>query len=231
MSLFAFILAAALPACTAEQKAQAVPYRSTGPDAPVARVESEYPSKEFFIGITGLTRIAVAVAEDGSSQPVCVLTADPPGAFEGAAVKALSQWRWPPGGKARLVSVPFSFQLDGFEQGDGKHVTVLKCEAAEALLKGAVLYWSWLMPAPTKRVIPESPLAIFDQPERGTVIVRLSILPNGKPWVICTSSKDIKSSLEQSFMGAAVSALRLWRWPPSAGPRSRGIFTVTVIFQ
>lgn len=74
---------------------------------PIYRAEAEYPIRELQRGREGFVVVAFDVNEGGMTENIRVLSSEPPRAFDNAAVRAVSQWRYQP-------------QTDG----DGRPITV-----------------------------------------------------------------------------------------------------------
>jgi len=62
----------------------------------VKSVQPVYPAKALASRIEGWVELDFTVAEDGQAQDIAVHAASAPGAFEDAAIKAVSQWRYQP---------------------------------------------------------------------------------------------------------------------------------------
>jgi TonB family protein len=62
----------------------------------VKSVQPIYPEKANLNKIQGWVELDFTVAENGQVKDIAVHATSPPGAFEGAAIRALSQWRYKP---------------------------------------------------------------------------------------------------------------------------------------
>lgn len=73
---------------------------SSLPDVQPARlvhhVEPEYPPAAFRQRIEGVVELAITIETDGSVTDVEVVSAEPPGIFEDAAMQAVRRWRYEP---------------------------------------------------------------------------------------------------------------------------------------
>ena len=80
------------------------------------RVQPDYPSKARRMNMQGRVMVRLVVDTTGSPQSCTILSADPPGYFEEAALEAARKTRFIPGkiaGKAvnTIVHLPFAFAL------------------------------------------------------------------------------------------------------------------------
>lgn len=76
---------------------------------PIKRVEPEYPEDALRTGKTGFVEVEFTVDAAGKVDTVSVVNAKPARTFETAAVKAVKQWRFAPGGDNRgKVRLDFS---------------------------------------------------------------------------------------------------------------------------
>lgn len=91
----AVALAAALPAQAAGLK-------------PVKRVEPQYPPEAARSGTTGFVEVEFTVDPAGKVASVSVVNARPSRMFEQAAVRAVKQWQFEPGGGKGKVRLNFS---------------------------------------------------------------------------------------------------------------------------
>lgn len=91
----AFALAAVAPAHAAELK-------------PVKRVEPQYPPEAARAGTTGYVELEFEVDPSGKVASVSVVSAKPMRTFEQAAVRALKQWQFEPGGGKGKVRLNFT---------------------------------------------------------------------------------------------------------------------------
>jgi TonB family protein len=69
---------------------------AAGDLALVKSVQPIYPAKASLSKIQGWVELDFTVAENGTVQDIAVHATSPPGVFEAAAIKALSQWRYKP---------------------------------------------------------------------------------------------------------------------------------------
>lgn len=68
---------------------------------PVKRVEPTYPPDAARAGTTGFVDVEFTVDASGKVASVSVVDAKPSRTFESAAVRAVKQWRFEPGGDSR----------------------------------------------------------------------------------------------------------------------------------
>jgi len=66
------------------------------PPRPQRTVAPEYPARARKKGTTGEVRLSLLVGVDGRVRDVRVLSADPPGVFDAAAIAAVRQWTYTP---------------------------------------------------------------------------------------------------------------------------------------
>lgn len=91
----ALALGAVLPVQAAELK-------------PVKRVEPTYPPEAARAGTTGYVEVEFEVDPAGKVAAVSVVSAKPTRTFEQAAVRAVKQWTFEPGGGKGKVRLNFS---------------------------------------------------------------------------------------------------------------------------
>jgi protein TonB len=91
----ALALGAVLPAQAADLK-------------PVKRVEPQYPPEAARAGTTGYVDVEFEVDPSGKVATVSVVSAKPTRTFEQAAVRAVKQWQFEPGGGKGKVRLSFS---------------------------------------------------------------------------------------------------------------------------
>lgn len=91
----AVALAAAVPAQASDLK-------------PVKRVEPQYPPEAARAGTTGFVEVEFEVDPAGKVAKVSVVNAKPTRTFEQAAVRAVKQWQFQPGGGKGKVRLNFS---------------------------------------------------------------------------------------------------------------------------
>ncbi|MGO4551371.1 energy transducer TonB [Lysobacter sp. 2RAF19] len=68
---------------------------------PTKRVEPQYPQAAARAKTSGFVEVEFTVSPDGSVASVSVVNAQPARTFEAAAVKAVKQWQFAPGGDSR----------------------------------------------------------------------------------------------------------------------------------
>lgn len=91
----ALALVAATPAKSAELK-------------PIKRVEPEYPPEAARAGTTGFVELELEVDASGKVSSVSIVSAKPTRTFERAAVRAVKQWQFAPGGGKGQVRLTFA---------------------------------------------------------------------------------------------------------------------------
>lgn len=80
-----------------------------GPDlSPVKRVEPTYPTDALRARTEGFVEVEFTVAADGTVSDVSVVNARPARVFERAAVVAVKQWTFAPGGGRGKVRLDFA---------------------------------------------------------------------------------------------------------------------------
>ena len=77
---------------------------------PIFRVEPIYPMYAITRGIEGWVSIEFSVTMNGKVVNPKVIASDPPRIFEQTALKAIYQWRYPPGNKSKS-SAHIKFEL------------------------------------------------------------------------------------------------------------------------
>ena len=75
---------------------------------PIKRVEPEYPADAARSGTEGFVEMEFTVNAAGKVESVSVVTARPTRTFEKAAVSAVKQWAFAPGGGRGKVRLDFS---------------------------------------------------------------------------------------------------------------------------
>ena len=63
---------------------------------PIVRVPPEYPAHEAEKGVEGWVKVQFAITAIGTVRDATVVDADPKGAFDDAALKAIARWRYNP---------------------------------------------------------------------------------------------------------------------------------------
>lgn len=91
--------------------------RDSATARPVAAVPPPYPREAAMNGIEGWVRLAVDIDERGRVRDVEVLSAEPRGVFDQAAVQAVRRWSWKPAivdgePRAQRVVQELTFELD-----------------------------------------------------------------------------------------------------------------------
>ena len=64
--------------------------------APLVRIPPRYPHSASRRGIEGVVKVAFTITKDGRVANPRVLTANPPGVFDKAAIKAIKKWKFNP---------------------------------------------------------------------------------------------------------------------------------------
>ena len=64
--------------------------------APLVRIPPRYPRSASRRGIEGVVKVAFTITKDGRVANQRVLTANPPGVFDKAAIKAIKKWKFNP---------------------------------------------------------------------------------------------------------------------------------------
>lgn len=75
---------------------------------PVKRVEPQYPPEAARAGTTGFVEVEFEVDPAGKVAKVSVVNAKPSRTFEQAAVRAVKQWQFAPGGGKGKVRLNFA---------------------------------------------------------------------------------------------------------------------------
>lgn len=75
---------------------------------PIKRVEPQYPPEAARSGTTGFVEVEFEVDPTGKVSSVSVVKANPSRTFESAAVRAVKQWTFAPGGGKGKVRLNFS---------------------------------------------------------------------------------------------------------------------------
>jgi len=74
---------------------------------PIKRVEPEYPPEAARAGTSGFVEVEFTVDAGGKVASVSVVNARPSRTFEKAAVRAVKQWQFAPGGGRGKVRLDF----------------------------------------------------------------------------------------------------------------------------
>ncbi|MEG3192681.1 energy transducer TonB [Lysobacter sp. D1-1-M9] len=75
---------------------------------PIKRVEPDYPRDAIRGGTEGFVEVEFTVGADGKVESVSVVNAKPSRTFESAAVRAVKQWEFAPGGGRGKVRLDFT---------------------------------------------------------------------------------------------------------------------------
>jgi protein TonB len=75
---------------------------------PIKRVDPQYPADAARSGTQGYVEVEFVVDESGNVASVSVVNAKPARTFEAAAVKAVKQWQFAPGGGRGKVRLDFA---------------------------------------------------------------------------------------------------------------------------
>ena len=87
------------------------------PPRVIRQIPPEYPMAALRKGLVGQVELRFLVERDGAVAQVQVISADPPGAFEDSAMRAVKSWRFTPGmyqGEPvrTWVRIPIAFELE-----------------------------------------------------------------------------------------------------------------------
>lgn len=93
-------------------------FRSDSDIQPIVRVNPQYPPRAAERGVEGWVHLEFTVTEQGTTENVVVLDADPPGIFNRAAIRAVEKWKYKPmmvnGKPVRWkTEVVLTFELEG----------------------------------------------------------------------------------------------------------------------
>lgn len=75
---------------------------------PTKRVEPQYPADAARTGTEGFVEVEFSVDASGKVESVSVVNAKPSRVFESAAVRAVKQWEFAPGGGRGKVRLDFT---------------------------------------------------------------------------------------------------------------------------
>jgi protein TonB len=78
--------------------AETAPETGLDPPRAVSRAKPQYPRAAAARGIEGVVKLEFTVDGEGNVVAPRVITADPPGVFDAAALEALSKWKYEPRG-------------------------------------------------------------------------------------------------------------------------------------
>lgn len=86
------------------------------PEQPIAevKVQPRYPVQAAYEGVQGFVELQFNVERDGSTSNIKVINAQPKRVFEEEAIRALSQWKYSPAGRAEAnkdIVVKLEFSL------------------------------------------------------------------------------------------------------------------------
>ena len=90
----------------------------------IQAVGPEYPEQAKAAGVQGWVKVRYDIGDDGVVENLVLVTSDPPGVFDAAALAAVAQWRYRPatldGAPVRVSGVvsTLRFALDGAERYD-----------------------------------------------------------------------------------------------------------------
>lgn len=93
---------------TALALAFVIPAKANADLKPLKRVEPEYPAAAARAGTEGFVEVEFTVNAAGTVESVSVVNARPSRTFERAAVQAVKQWTFAPGGGRGKVRLDFS---------------------------------------------------------------------------------------------------------------------------
>lgn len=90
------------------------------PPKAIKRVMPQYPKEALQDGVEGRVILNIVVDENGVVQDATVVTADPPGIFDQAAIDAMKQWAFEPARQAGQaikvrLAYPIQFTLEAKE--------------------------------------------------------------------------------------------------------------------
>ena len=95
-------------AAVALSLAFAMPAQAEPELKPIKRVEPEYPTDALRARTEGFVEMEFTVSASGAVESVSVVNARPSRTFEKAAVRAVKQWAFAPGGGRGKVRLDFS---------------------------------------------------------------------------------------------------------------------------
>ena len=78
---------------------------------PISQPQPEYPRRALEAEKEGIVRLRITIAPDGSVAKAEIVSAQPRGWFDSAAVKAVMQWRYQPPGRMIQTEVEIEFKL------------------------------------------------------------------------------------------------------------------------
>jgi TonB family protein len=80
-------------------------------DSPLYKPAPEYPARAILANVEGRVRLSVTIAPDGHVARVEVISAEPPGWFDEAALVAVKTWRYRPPRRKITFEVAIDFTL------------------------------------------------------------------------------------------------------------------------
>jgi TonB family protein len=78
---------------------------------PISQPQPQYPRRALEAGKEGVVRLRVTIAPDGTVAKAEIVSAQPRGWFDSAAVNAVMQWRYQPPGRMIQTEVEIEFKL------------------------------------------------------------------------------------------------------------------------
>jgi TonB family protein len=78
---------------------------------PIAQPQPQYPRRALEAEKQGIVRLRITIGPDGSVTDAVVLSAEPRGWFENAALSAVKRWRYRPSGRTIQTEVEIEFKL------------------------------------------------------------------------------------------------------------------------
>ena len=103
-----------LPATSPTSKAAqpiAIPTDKEIADSPIYKPAPEYPDRAMLANIEGRITLSVTIAPDGHVAKAEVISAEPSGWFEEAALEAIKAWKYRPPRKEVNFQVAIEFTL------------------------------------------------------------------------------------------------------------------------
>jgi TonB family protein len=78
---------------------------------PIAQPQPQYPRRALEAEKEGIVRLRITIGPDGSVTDAVVVSAQPRGWFENAAISAVKRWRYRPSGRTIQTEVEIEFKL------------------------------------------------------------------------------------------------------------------------